>query len=164
MWTGDVMFKKFMLAFVLTIGCILVTATILLGAITADAAREAPTNKAIAVKIATDLAASWNVRSLQPHFVSPAVGNVDYQTAQASLNALKPLGRLLSHAEPTQTDFKLHKTLGVATVRNATVVFIGEFENGRATVTVRLRSDGGAMKLMHIDVSTIGPIKPKLQA
>jgi hypothetical protein len=41
---------------------------------------------------------------------------------------------------------------------------VAEFENGRATVVVELKSEAGDMKLWHVNVEPIGGVRAKAQA
>ena len=52
----------------------------------------------------------------------------------------------------------LHKSFGGETSTTATVVIQGAFENGAATITVKLANDGPAMKVVHIHVHAPGPL------
>jgi hypothetical protein len=152
---GGAMLKKFFIAMGVIFACLIGSCAIFVGV---NAARDAPNNKAVAEAITRDLARSWNLHDLKPYFVSTAADQINFADAQFSFNKLRPLGALKRVEQAQQTGFKIEKNSGHESTKTATIVMVAEFDNGRATVTMQLKSDGGAMKLWHLNVTPIGVI------
>ena len=156
------MLKKFFMVMGIVFTGLVGTCTIVaLGTVGINAAAEAPQNKAIAAAAARDLARAWNVNDLKPHFPGSALSQVDFVQAQQSFNPLKPLGALRNIDEAKQTAFHYEKKLGGVLNKTATISMVAEFENGRANVSIRLVNEGDVMKLVHINVTPIGNVRPK---
>lgn len=157
------MLKKFLLAMGLVLTALIGGCLFLVGGVGLSAAEEAPRNKSVAVALTRDLARSWDVTDLKPHFVSAALGQIDLGRAQQSFEQLRGLGALESVRDMQQTSFYINTSFRGETIKTATVVLLAEFENGRARVIVQLASEGGEMKLMHVDVTQMSDILPKKQ-
>ena len=101
------------------------------GGVGLSAAEEAPRNKSVAVALTRDLARSWDVTDLKPHFVSAALGQIDLGRAQEqSFEQLRGLGALESVRDMQQTSFYINTSFRGETIKTATVVLLAEFENG----------------------------------
>jgi hypothetical protein len=157
------MIKKFLLAMGIVFTALVGSCMFVLGGVGLKAAEEAPQNKAVAAGIMRDLARAWDVNDLKPHFVSTALGQVNFGLAQQSINPLRALGALKSIEEAQQTAFHYNKSFGGETTRTATITMVAEFENGRANVTVQLANEGSVMKLMHVNVAPIGDVRARKQ-
>lgn len=155
------MFKKVLIALaVITTGLIGSCALMLGGA----AYRDAPANKAVAMEATRVMSRAWNMRDLRPYFTSDAVRQINFDKAQANMNVFKALGELVNVKESRQTEFHYNKQLGSKVEKKATVVIEAVFENGPATITVRLANDGAVMKVVHIHVHAPGPLKARQAA
>jgi hypothetical protein len=121
-----------------------------------SAVNDAPHNKALAEAITRDLARGWDVSDLRPHFVTAAAEQVNFSQAQTAFNALRPLGGLKSVDQAQQTQFYLDAKVSEGLTKTATVAMVAVFENGRANVTMELKSEAGQMKLWHVNVTPIG--------
>lgn len=158
------MLKMFLVAMgVIFIGLV-ASCTLVAGLAGVSAVADAPKNKAIAEAVTRDLARSWNASDLKPHFVTAVARQLNFANAQMSMNNLKPLGTLKKIEQAEQTALHYGKNLGEETVKTATVKLVAEFENGRANVIVQLKSEGGEMKLWHVNVETIGEIRAKARS
>jgi len=155
------MLKKFFIVMGVLFTGLIGSCMLVLGSVGIDAAGEAPQNKAVAAVVARDLARAWNVNDLKPHFVSDALRQVNFDQAQQSIDPLRPLGALRNIEEARQTDFRYEKKLGGVINKTATIFMVAEFENGRANVTVRLMNEGNVMKLLHVNVASIGNVRAK---
>jgi hypothetical protein len=149
------MLKKFFIAMGVIFTCV-IASWLVLGF---NAVSDAPANKAVAEAITRDLARSWNVNDLKPHCVQIVAAQLNSPGAQMQFNKLKPLGSLKRIEQAQQTAFRVSYGEG----STATVVMVAEFENGRANVTIRLKSEGKEMKLWELDVTPIGAIRAKGQ-
>jgi hypothetical protein len=154
------MLKKLCIAIGVVGTCLVASCTLFLGL---NAANDATKNKAIAEAITRDMAHAWNVHDLKPHFVAIALRQVNFAEAQLSFNKLKALGALKTIEQAQQTEFRMGKDWGGALTKSATIVLVAEFENGRATVTMRLASEGAEMKLWHVNVTPIGELREKAE-
>jgi hypothetical protein len=154
------MLKKFFIAMGVVCTCLIASCTLFFGF---NAANDATKNKAIAEAITRDMARTWNVNDLKPHFVAIALRQVNFPEAQLSFNKLKALGALKTIEQAQQTEFRLGQDWGGALSKSATIVLVAEFENGRATVTMRLASEGTEMKLWHVNVAPIGELRAKAE-
>ena len=157
------MLKKLMMVMGVVLVGIVGSCALVLGKVGIDAAGEAPQNRAVAAAVTRDLARAWDVNDLKPHFVDFALSQVNFGQAQLSFNALKALGALMNVEQASQTEFRYDKKIGGVTTKTATILMVAEFENGRASVTVKLMSEGDAMKLLHINVAPIGNVRAKRQ-
>jgi hypothetical protein len=128
-----------------------------------SAANDAPRNKALAETITRDLARGWNVSDLKPYFVTTVAGQLNLAEAQAAFNTLKPLGSLQRIEQSQQTGFVMEKNLGGELSKTATVAMVAAFENGRANVTMQLKSEADQMKLLNVNVTPIGGVPAKGQ-
>src|SRR5262249_46746964 len=136
---GGPMLKKLLIALGVIFACLVVSFS-LLGL---KAISDAPRNKAIAELITRDMARSWTAEDLRPHFVGVAAERVNFAEAQMEFNKMKPLGRLKRVERSQQIAFRAYLGEG----STATIAMVAEFENGRANVTMNLRSERGQMKL-----------------
>ena len=152
------MLKKFFITMGVVCTCLIASCTLFIGL---NAANDAPKNKAIAEAITRDMARAWNVNDLKPNFVAVALRQVNFAEAQLTFNKLKTLGPLQTIEQTQQTEFRIGQDLGGALTKSATIVLVAEFENGRATVTIRLASEGAEMKLWHVNVTSIGELRAK---
>jgi len=153
------MLKKFFIAMGVVCTCLIACCMLFVGL----AASEATKNKAVAQAITRDMARAWNISDLKPHFIAPAVRQVNFADAQLRFNKLKGLGTLKTIEQAQQTDFRIGKDLGGVLTKSATIVMVAEFENGRATVTMRLTSEGSEMKLWHVNVTPAGELRGKAE-
>jgi hypothetical protein len=154
------MLKKFFMVMGVICTCLIASCTLFFGL---NAANDAAKNKAIAEAITRDMARAWNVSDLKPHFVAIALRQVNFAEAQQGFNKLKARGALKTIEQAQQTEFKMGKDLGGVLTKSATIVLVAEFENGRATVTMRLASEGAEMKLWHVNVTPIGELRAKFE-
>jgi hypothetical protein len=157
------MLKKFFIAMGVISTCLIASCAVFVGFAGYNAADEAPKNKAVAEAITRHMARAWNVNDLKPYFVAVAARQVNFAEAQLTFNKLRTLGSLKTIEQAQQTGFKIHKGLGGALTKSATVLIVAEFENGRAAVTMRLQSEDGEMKLLHVNVTPIGEVRNKAQ-
>ena len=158
------MLKKFLIAMGVIFIALVASCTLVAGLTGFSAIADAPKNKAIAEAVTRDLARSWNASDLKPRFATAVASQLNFSNVQMSMNKLKPLGALKKIEQAEQTAFHYGKELGEETVKTATVKIIAEFENGRANVVVQLKSEGGEMKLWHINVEAIGEVRARAQA
>jgi len=159
------MLKKFLVVMGVVIFTGLVAScTLVAGLAGFSALADAPKNKAIAEAVTRDLARSWNASDLKPHFAAAVPIALNFANLQMSMNKLKPLGELKKIEQADQTAFHYSKELGQESVKTATVEMVAEFENGLAKVIVQLKSEGGEMKLWHVNVKTIGEVRGRAQA
>ena len=158
------MLKKFLVAMGVIFTGLMASCTLVAGLTGFSAVADAPKNKAIAEAVARDLARSWNVSDLKPRSATAVTNQLNFTDAQMSMNKLKPLGALKKIEQAEQTAFHYGKELGEEAVKTATVKIVAEFENGRANVVVQLKSEGGEMKLWHVNVETIGEVRSRAQA
>lgn len=119
---------------------------------------DATQNKEVAVEATRQLAKAWNVNDVRPYFTTNVLRQINFDSAQATMNSFKPLGKLTNVTSASQTEYRVHKSFGGETSTTATVVIQGAFENGAATITVKLANDGPAMKVVHIHVHAPGPL------
>lgn len=155
------MFRKLLLAMALLATGLVGSCTLLLGG---AAYRDSSGNAAIAVEATRELSRAWDVRDLRPYLTTSAVRTINIGKAQASLNGLKPLGVLKRVINARQTEYRYSAEIGAGGKKTATVVIDAEFENGPATVTVKLASDGSSMKVVAIHAHSTGPLRPKQTA
>lgn len=155
------MLRKTLIAFVLVSVGLVGSCTLLVGG---GAYRDADSNKEVAALATRELARAWKVSDLRPYFTADAIRHINFDQAQASMNGLKALGSLKRIIDARQTEYRYNVQLGGASSKSATVVLEAEFENGPATVTVKLASDGAVMKVVHIHVHAAGPLRPKQSA
>jgi hypothetical protein len=157
------MLKKFLIVMGVLFTGLVGSCTVLgLSAALVGASTDAPNNAEVAVAMTRDLSKHWNVADLKPHFVREALHQVNFVAAQQAFNGLKPLGALKTVESTQQTEWHYSKTFGHGTIKTATVLVTAEFENGRAELTLKLRNEGDVMKLLHVDVQSIG--KPSERA
>lgn len=157
------MFKKFLLAMGIVFTCLVGSCMFVLGGVGLNAAAEAPQNKSVAIAMTRDLARAWDVNDIKPHFVSSALGHINFSQAQQSMNSMKVLGALQNVEEVQQTSFNYNKSFSGQTTKTATITMVAEFENGRASVTIQLANEGSVMKLMHVNVRPIGDVRIRKQ-
>lgn len=155
------MFKKmFMAVGILVIG--LIACGVTLSVIGAN--RDAPGNMAAAVAATKDLSRAWRADDLKPHFARVALDQVDFTRAQQVMNNMSALGPLQSVRTWQQTAWRTEADLGKGVTKEATIELDAIFENGDATVTVRLCNDGEQMKVLHIHINPKGAVAPKQTA
>lgn len=154
------MLKKFFIAMGVIFTGLIASCSLFVGF---NAANDAPKNKAVAEAITRELAREWNVKDIEPLMASSAANQTNFGEAQLGFNKLKPLGSLKKVEEAQQTEFNVEKNIGQELTKSATVTMVAEFENGRANVTMALKSEHGKMKLWRVNVTPIGDVRSKGQ-
>jgi len=149
------MMKKLFLAMGVVFACI-IAGFLLLGL---KAVSDASQNKIVAETITRDMARAWEAKDLKPHFVRIAADRLNFDAAQVTFNKMKPFGPLKRIEQSQQTAFKT----SVGEASTATIAMVAEFANGRANVTIDLRSEGGEMKLWNVNVVPIGTVRAQQQ-
>lgn len=157
------MVKKFLLVMGIVFTGLIGSCVFALTGVGLNAAADAPHNKAVAAAVTRDLARAWDVLDLMPHFTAPALKEVNFSLAQQAMDPLKALGALRNIEDAQQTGFHYTKTFGGHLKKTATIVLIADFEYGRAKLTIQLANEGSDMKLLHVNVSPIGELRPRKQ-
>jgi hypothetical protein len=124
-----------------------------------------PDYERLAVDITRDLARAWSVDDIAPRYADAIAQARD--GLRAPLAALKPLGPLLHADDVTHTTRwsrqslrQLHSPGAAAEMlagllsKTVHVTFVAKFANGVARVSVELRSEGGTMKLWHLQIES----------
>jgi hypothetical protein len=155
------MLKKFFMG----VGVLVTGLFVCLGAMVyVGSNNDAPGNMEVAVSAMKDLSRSWRADDLKPHFARVALENVDFPRAQQVMNTMSALGELKAVKSWQQTAWSSSTNFGEGTRKEATIELNAEFENGEATVTVKLSNDGDQMKVLHIRIDPTGPIRERQAA
>ena len=126
-----------------------------------------PDYERLAVDITRDLARAWSIDDIAPRYADAIAQARGGLRAQAPLAALKPLGPLhyaddVAHSTrwSRQSLRQLHSPAAAAEMlagllsKTVHVTFVAKFANGIARVSVELRSEGGTMKLWHLQIES----------
>lgn len=126
-----------------------------------------PDYERLAVDITRDLARAWSIDDIAPRYADAVAHAHGGLRAQAPLAALKPFGNLLyaddvAHSTrwSRQSLRQLRSPAAAAEMlagllsKTVHVTFLAKFANGVARVSVELRSEGGAMKLWHLQIES----------
>jgi hypothetical protein len=135
------------------------------GRLALELSAQGPAYEKLAVDITRDLSKQWSAADIKQHFAAPMASKLGGRGAQATFGALKPLGQLRyvdgmvhttrwDNAGWTELASPAAAAEMLAEVLNKTVrvTFVAKFANGFATVSIELRSDGGAMRLWRLQV------------
>jgi len=142
-----------------------------LGRTAYDMHAKAPVYEKLAVDITRELASTWSVDVIRTRYANAVAGRLNGGAARQPFAALKPLGALryvedvtlktrwtraaLSELSSPAAAAQLLSEMLSKTVH---VTFLAKFANGRARVTVKLRSEGGQMKLWHLQIDSRDPL------
>jgi len=150
---------------------ILVFCASFLGRLAYDMHATAPTYEKLAVDITRELASAWSVDKIKTRYAAAVAGRLNVSAARRPFEALKPLGALryvedvTLETRWTRASFsELSSPAAAAGLlsellsKTVHVSFFAKFANGRARVTVKLRSEGGQMKLWHLQIDSRDPL------
>lgn len=130
--------------------------------------REGTVNEALAVKITRELSQTWSIGDIKSYYAKSIAANLGRPEAQQSLDALKELGALRYVDDVTHRSRWTKEAFGQMTSlsraaaifsemlsKTVTVTFVAKFATGRARVTAELRSEGGVMRLWHLQIDSL---------
>lgn len=139
-----------------------------LGNLALEIDREGMANEALAVRITRELSQTWSIGDIKPYYAKSIAANLSRPEAQQSLDALKELGALRYVDDVTQHSRWTKEALGQMTSpsraaaifsemlsKTTLVTFVGKFATGRARVIAELRSEGGIMRLWHLQIDSL---------
>lgn len=146
-----------------------------LGRIAYDAYEDGPAYEALAVEITRKLSRNWVIGDISDHYAA-AVAPVPRQRG-AALLPLRGLGRLryvddIRHRTrwsraalmDVQSPAEGAELVAQLLRKTVSVSFRAKFDNGFANVTMTLRSEGGVMKLWHLQIDSHDQLKSPRQA
>jgi hypothetical protein len=146
---------------------LLVFSASFVGNLALELTRRGPDYERLAVDITRDLARSWAIEDIAPRYADAIAHTPGGLHAPPSFAALKPLGPLLYADDLThstrwsrQSLRELRSPAAAAEMlagllsKTVHVTFVAKFAQGVARVSVELRSEGGAMKLWHLQIES----------
>lgn len=165
------MIRKFFAGLGVLFALLIVFCASFLGKLAFELQAQGPAYERLAVDIARELSRAWSVEDIKSHYASAVTHKLSGPAAQQSVNGLKPLGPLryvddLTHrtrwsrdslrelASPAAAAEMLAELLS----KTVKVHFVAKFANGFADVTVKLKSEGGRMKLWHLEIDGQSPL------
>lgn len=161
------MLRSFLAGLGVVFALILVFLTSFLGRIAYDMDTQGPAYEKLAVDIARELSRNWSVTDIKAHYASAVAHKLGGADAQRALAAVKPLGSLRYVDEVThRTRWTRRSLMGLKSPadgaellaellrKTVRVSFVAKFDNGFADVTMELKSEGGAMKLWHLQIDS----------
>lgn len=161
------MIVKFFAGLGVLFTALLIFSASFLGNLAFELQAQGPRYEKLAVDITRDLARSWSVNDIKPHYADAVAHRLGGLAAQPTFDALKPLGPLLYVDDLTHRTRWTHQSLRqlkspaaaaemLAELLSKTVhvTFVAKFTSGLARVTVELRSEGGTMKLWHLQIDS----------
>jgi hypothetical protein len=142
-----------------------------LGKLAFELKTQGPAYEKLAVDITRELSRAWSIEDIRSHYASALAHKLGGPAAQRSVDALKPLGPLryvddLTHrtrftrdtlreiASPAAAAEVLAELLS----KTVKVSFVAKFANGFAGVVIELKSEGGKMKLWHLQIDGQSPL------
>jgi hypothetical protein len=121
----------------------------------------------LAVTITRDLSRSWSVDDIRTHYALPVAHKLSAPATRRAFASLKPLGSLRYVDDLThRTRWRRDSLAGLSSPaegaemlaellrKTVRVTFVAKFDNGFADVTIELRSEGGVMKLWHLQIDS----------
>lgn len=161
------MLRTFLAGLGVVFALILVFLASFLGRIAHDMNAQGPACEKLAVDITRELSRNWSVADIKTHYAGAVAHRLGGPAAQRALAALKPLGILryvddvahrtrwtresLKSLTSPADGAELLAELLRKTVR---VTFVAKFDNGFADVSMEFKSEGGAMKLWHLQIDS----------
>ena len=146
---------------------LLVFCSSFLGRLAYEMHNQGPAYEALAVDITRELSRSWSVDDIKHHYAATVAHKLSGPGAQRALEALKPLGPLryaddLTHrtrwsrnsVTSLNTPAAGAEMLAELLSKTVRVTFHAKFANGFADVTIEFKSDGGEMRLWHLQIDS----------
>jgi hypothetical protein len=98
--------------------------------------------------------ATWDHSKILPHFAEPVASSLPEEDLRALLSALSRLGDLRAYEKP---DFRgVHTGANIEDGAYKFVIYLisATFENGGATVTIKMRDAGGRLSIYSLNVDS----------
>jgi hypothetical protein len=165
------MLRTFFAGLGVVFALILVFCASFLGRVAYDMQAKRPAYEKLAVDITRELSRTWSAQDIKAHYAAAVAYRLSAPAAQRALDALKPLGGLRyvddmrSRTRWTRGSlFELKSPAEAAEVlaellsKTVRITFVAKYDHGFADVTMELRSEGGAMKLWHLQIDSQDPL------
>ncbi|MGI9479006.1 MAG: hypothetical protein ACR2PI_20050 [Hyphomicrobiaceae bacterium] len=133
-----------------------------LGFIGSQAISAADQNKKTAVKAIREISQNWTLAGRENIVASSLIGIAHSPRGRRAFKIFSRLGQLTRADKVSQTQFGMSSGSGTT----ATVEFVGTFSHGTAKLTVKLRQQGGVMKLIGLKTTEtrIKKSRPEISA
>lgn len=171
------MIRTFFSALGVLFAALLMFSASFMGKLGVEMRQQEPAYQKLAVDITRELSRTWSVQSIKAHYAAALAPRLGDRAAQVPFDALRPLGALrytddvsldsgwsLRELERVNSPAAAADLLARLLRKSVRVSFLAKFANGFATVTVELKSEGGAMKLWHLRIDSHEPLKRQHRA
>jgi hypothetical protein len=165
------MFRNLFAGLGVLFALILVFTGSFLGGLAWEMHSKGPAYEKLAVDITRELSHDWSAQDIKSHYALAVAHRLSSPSSQRSLDRLKPLGALRyvddvarrtrwSRDSLTQLKSSADAAEMLAEMLSKTVriTFVAKYEHGFADVTVELKSEGGEMKLWHLQIESQEPL------
>jgi hypothetical protein len=165
------MLRTFLAGLGVVFALILVFCASFLGRVAYDMQAKRPAYEKLAVDITRELSRSWSAQDIKAHYAATVAYRLSAPSTQRALDALRPLGGLRyvddvrsrtrwSRESLSELNSPAEAAEVLAEVLNKTVriTFVAKYDHGFADVTIELRSEGGEMKLWHLQIDSQEPL------
>ncbi|QQX78962.1 hypothetical protein JK628_15515 [Shewanella sp. KX20019] len=111
------------------------------------------------IKKVIPIISEWDIEKAKPLFVSATFENTSDEDFEKLFRWLSKLGTLKNIEDPTFTQVHSGATIQDGTSTIVTYTVIGHYENGDATITIRLLDSEDSFEIYHFKINSLALIE-----